>query len=140
MAGEETGRTTVDETTGDEPEIVLSIPAQPEFLRLARLAAADVGSRCGLAYEEVDDLRIAVDELCHAIMPSRDAGGARTSLEIRFAVEADAVAISGSCPNDSVPSLNDLSAAILAAVVDEHALSGGDGTARFRMVKRVRVP
>jgi hypothetical protein len=135
------GNPTIDEPRVGEHEIVLTIPAQPEFLRLARLAAADVGSRCGLAYEEVDDLRIAVDELCHAIM-----GGATIAptfeprtLEIRFALLSDGLAIEGVCASDTTPVLNDLSAAILAAVVDEHQLSGGiDGSNRFRMVKRIQ--
>jgi hypothetical protein len=139
MAGEHA----IDEPKVDHHEIVLTIPAQPEFLRLARLAAADAGSRCGLAYEEVDDLRIAVDELCHAIMGGAEASPtteART-LEIRFALLGDGVAIEATCTNDATPRLNELSAAILAAVVDEHELSGGTaGVSRFRMVKRVRFP
>jgi anti-sigma regulatory factor (Ser/Thr protein kinase) len=137
------GEHTIDEPKVAEPEIVLTIPAEPEFLRLARLAAADVGSRCGLAYEEVDDLRIAVDELCHAIMGGAelpDPTKART-LEIHFTLLADGVAIEATCTNDATPRLNDLSAAILAAVVDEHEISGGvGGVSRFRMVKRVRFP
>jgi len=139
MVGDEVGAT-VDEMTIDDDEIVLAIPAKPEFLRLARIAAADVGSRCGLAYEEVDDLRIAIDELCHAIMaPSISGDGSRT-LRIHFTALADAVEIEGTCPGDITPRLDELSAAILAAVADEHELSGGDGTSRFRMVKRVRLP
>jgi anti-sigma regulatory factor (Ser/Thr protein kinase) len=134
MAGDQT----IEGTKTEEHEIVLTIPARPEFLRLARLAAADVGSRCGLGYEEVDDLRIAVDELSHAIMgvPGRSSP---TTLEIRFTVLDDGVVIEASCANDCEPDLNELSSAILAAVVDEHELSSGGGTSRFRMVKRVRI-
>ncbi len=122
----------------DEHEVVLTIPARPEFLRLARLAAADVGSRCGLAYEDVDDLRIAVDELCHAVM-----GPTATPpriLELRFTTLVDGVMIEGTCPGSTEPRPNELSTAILAAVVDEHELSGGAGASHFRMVKRVRIP
>lgn len=121
-------------------EIELRIPAQPEFVRLARLAAADVGSRVGLAYEEVDDLRIAVDELCHAVMgplsSMRTANG--RVLDIRFELRDGTLAIEGVCANDDAPQLNELSAAILAAVVDEQELFGHEGMARFRMVKRLR--
>ena len=49
-------------------EIRLIIPGSPDFLRLARLAAADAGSRAGLTFDEIEDLRIAVDELCHSVM------------------------------------------------------------------------
>ena len=133
------GDQAIHEARLDEHEIRLSIPAQPEFLRLARLAAADVGSRCDLAYEEVDDLRIAVDELCHAIMGTPAATHIGT-LEIHFSILSDGIVIEATCPNVTAPRLNELSAAILAAVVDEHELSGNGGTSRFRMVKRVRHP
>ena len=135
MAGDQT----IDGTRLDEHEVVLTIPARPEFLRLARMAAADVGSRCGLAYEEVDDLRIAVDELLHAIMGGPESMTTPRTLEIRFTVLLDGVVIEASCASDADPRLNELSAAILAAVVDEHELSRSGGTSSFRMVKRVRI-
>ena len=36
----------------------------PEYLRLVRLTAAGLASRLGFTFDEVEDLRIAVDELC----------------------------------------------------------------------------
>ena len=51
-----------------EAEVRLSIPASPEFLRLARLAAAGLASRMGFTYDEVEDLRIAIDELCFSLV------------------------------------------------------------------------
>jgi hypothetical protein len=62
------------------------------------------------------------------------------SLEIRFSAGTARIVIAGACPGDVVPRPNELSTAILAAVVDEHELSGGEGINRFRMVKRVRLP
>src|SRR5215218_3002901 len=52
----------------------LIIPGKPDFLRLARLAAADAGSRAGLTFDEIEDLRIAVDELCHSVMRADGTG------------------------------------------------------------------
>ena len=132
----------IHEARTDEHEVVLTIPARPEFLRLARLAAADVGSRGGLAYEEVDDLRIAIDELCHTIMGAAvtQTATAPRILELRFTILVDGVMIEGTCPSDAEPRPNDLSTAILAAVVDEHELSASAGASHFRMVKRVRIP
>ncbi len=37
-----------------------------------RLVAADAAGRAGLDYDEVEDFRIAVDELCHLLMSSTD--------------------------------------------------------------------
>ena len=49
------------------PQITITFPGTPEFLRLARLTSADAGSRAGFDYEDIDDLRIAVSELCTLI-------------------------------------------------------------------------
>src|SRR4051812_33008238 len=53
-------------------DVWLTVPPFSEFLRTVRLVAADAGSRAGLDYDEVEDFRIAVDELCHLLMSSTD--------------------------------------------------------------------
>lgn len=44
--------------------VELIIPCQPEFVGVARLAILGVASRMPFTYEEIEDLRIAVGELC----------------------------------------------------------------------------
>jgi anti-sigma regulatory factor (Ser/Thr protein kinase) len=51
----------------------LQVPATFEHLRTVRLVAADAAERAGFDCDETDDLRIAVDELCHAVMNSSNA-------------------------------------------------------------------
>jgi anti-sigma regulatory factor (Ser/Thr protein kinase) len=118
-------------------EIRLIIPGAPEFLRLARLAAADAGSRAGLTYDEIDDLRIGVDELCHSVM--RADGGGVVTLVFRFRDEG--IAVEGEGPpldpdRESKPS--ELSRTIVAAVADEHDLDRDGDALRFRLFKRAR--
>jgi anti-sigma regulatory factor (Ser/Thr protein kinase) len=123
---------------GDDRTVSLTIPARPEFLRLARLAAADVGARSGLSYDDIDDLKIAVDELCFAVMGDDGGPGDRAAaLSIRFTTIDDAIEIEGSCDGRATPALNDLSRAIVTAVVEDYELDGTGAEARFRMVKRV---
>ena len=55
----------------DTDEITITFPARPEYLRLARIATADAASRAGLDYEEIDDMRIAVSELCGLLADGR---------------------------------------------------------------------
>src|SRR3954466_6648387 len=52
----------------DNARVVLTMPADPSFLRLARLAVADAGTRAGFTVEDVEDLRLAIDELCGPMM------------------------------------------------------------------------
>jgi anti-sigma regulatory factor (Ser/Thr protein kinase) len=56
-----------------ERELRLQVPATADHLRTVRLVAADAAERAGFDCDETDDLRIAVDELSHAVMSSGDA-------------------------------------------------------------------
>ncbi|HEX5587825.1 MAG TPA: ATP-binding protein, partial [Acidimicrobiia bacterium] len=94
------------------PTISVTLPAAPDYLRLARLATADVGSRAGFGYEEIDDLRIAVSELCTLI-----SGHEGATLTLDFWFDEASVTVAG----QAVPGLvveNQLSRAIVHAVVD----------------------
>jgi len=118
-------------------EVLLRFPARPDYLRLARLAAADVGSRAGFDYEEIEDLRIAVSELCAMI--STDDGA---ELSLSFTVTRESVTVAGSRPYADGGAIlaDDLAMAegLVAAVVDEHNLSTDGGVATFHLLKRRR--
>jgi anti-sigma regulatory factor (Ser/Thr protein kinase) len=116
-------------------EIRLIIPGAPEFLRLARLAAADAGSRAGLTYDEIEDLRIGVDELCHSVMRS-DGSGVVT---LAFQPRSEGIAVEGEGPQldvDGEAKPSELSRTIVTAVVDEHDLRRDGDKLRFRLFKR----
>jgi anti-sigma regulatory factor (Ser/Thr protein kinase) len=121
-------------TSVDAATIQLAIPGSPEFLRLARLAAADVGSRIGMTYEDLEDLRIAVDELSYAIT----AGRPETTLQLVFRFDPGAIEVQGTCTDEGGSfAPTELARTIVAAVVDEYQLEATDGQRRFRLVKRV---
>ena len=50
--------------------VELSLPADAQMLFLARMTAAAVATRAELNYEQVEDLRLAIDELCIALLGS----------------------------------------------------------------------
>jgi len=118
---------------GEPMRVTLEIPAAPEYLRLARMASADAGSRAGLDYEEIDDLRIAVTELCHLV-----GGEGPGTLRLEFVVEDGRVEIDGSVSGATPGEPNEFSAAIISAVVDEHDVREGEGDRGFHLVKRHR--
>jgi serine/threonine-protein kinase RsbW len=43
--------------------ITLSVPSKPEYAKAVRMTAATLVSRTGLAYDEVDDVRMAAEEV-----------------------------------------------------------------------------
>src|SRR5690348_6873398 len=53
---------------GGDPAVHLVIPATSRYLRLARLTAAGLAGDLGYPVDAIEDLRIAVDELCAAII------------------------------------------------------------------------
>ena len=115
-------------------EIQLEIPASAGYLRLARLAAADVGARAGFSFEDIDDLRIAVDELCYAI--SGVDGDSRLTLVYRLSDHC--VEVEGRCSGNGVgPQTSELGRTIVGAVVDEFELSQEGDVSRFRFVKAI---
>jgi hypothetical protein len=122
----------------DDEEVRLRVPATPELLRLARVTASGVASRLGFTYDEVEDLRLAIDEMCFAVT-----GGKRQDgwLLMRYTVtgEGDAVEVNGraSFPADGPePLLNELSAAVLGALVDEYEVLRDGANPSFRLLKR----
>ena len=115
-------------------EVVLTLPAVPEFVRLARLTCAGLATRIGMGYDEVEDLRIAVGEACSMLIGDGTRSG---SLSLRFVLVPDAVSVevtgdlTGAPGTDVDTSLSDQ---ILDAVVDEHSISVSDD--RVTLTKR----
>lgn len=115
------------------------MPAAPEFLRISRIMAAGVASRVGFTLDEVEDLRIAIDEVCFSLVGPRGRPG---TITIRYLLDGDELAVEGTGRfTDGLgnqPVVSALSQQILAAVVDECVLSAGDDGPTFRLVKRRR--
>ena len=121
-----------DGMTMQPEEIRLEIPGAAEFLRLARLAVADLGARAGLRDEDIDDLRIAVDVLCYAI----GAGDEAARIVLLYRVAERRLEVEGRCERVTVVSPpSELANAIIAAVVDKFDLMAECGVCSFRFVK-----
>jgi hypothetical protein len=123
---------------GSHDEVRLAVPAKPEFLGLARVTAAGLASRLGFTYDQVEDLRLAIDEICFGMTGSK---GREGILELRFELGPEGLSVSGQglFPAPSPVHLSELSEVILNALVDEHSMSDGAGGPRFYMFKK-RLP
>jgi serine/threonine-protein kinase RsbW len=124
----------------DEPHsegrIELVLPADTRLVRVARLVASGVATTAGFDVEEVEDLRIAVDELCTALVEGGDGG----DLLLGFDLGNGEVTILGTTSAAGVaafePERLALSRQILAVVVDEHELVTDHGQISVRLHKR----
>jgi serine/threonine-protein kinase RsbW len=123
---------------GSEDEVRLAVPARPEFLGLVRVTAAGLASRLGFTFDQVEDLRLAIDEISFGMTGSKGRDGI---LEVLFHLSPEGLSVRGeghfSAPGGA--KLSELSEVILNALVDEHSMSDGDTGPRFVLVKR-RLP
>jgi len=129
----------LDETPwGDESEsIELSFTAQPELVVLARFAAATVAARAGFDLEEIEDLRLAVDELFVSFGPMSEDGCVRMELDrsddtVRFVGTFDGFAGAPASkekdgPDGSWERAAELSELLLDSLVDEHGRETRNG-------------
>lgn len=122
-------------TDVDGEEVRLTMPATPQLLRVARLTAAGLAGRLGFSFDEIEDVKIAVDELCFALVGSKGRTGTLT-LTYRLADHQLEISGEGVFAGESAPAASELSSQILSAVVDDHELTRDGDTMRFRLVKR----
>lgn len=122
----------------DDGRIELSVPADSRYMRLARLMASGVASTCGLPLEEVEDFRIAVDELCSTLIEMGDGHPIRLSFELgrdSLVVRASTRASTDGAIDDERMSLSDQ---ILDVVTDGHTLDHVDGNVELVARKHMR--
>lgn len=113
----------------------ISIPASLEFVRIVRLTASGLASRLGFDVEEIDNLRIAVDELAGAVVDASAPG----ELEVTFCDGDGELRIEGHAPvaEGLALGIDDLTAQILNSVCDKYELRIDANTARFSCVVRL---
>jgi serine/threonine-protein kinase RsbW len=122
------------------PPVEMALSAKEDLLVLARIGASTVASRVGFDIEEIDDLRLAVDELCLHVLQGRRSG------RLLLAIAGDSGRIDMWCnydgPDEPVDqSIDDevlagLSGRILDALVDEHGPFERDGLPGAHLCKR----
>jgi anti-sigma regulatory factor (Ser/Thr protein kinase) len=122
----------------DKDEVKLVVPASPEFVRLARVTASGLANRLGFSYDEIEDLRLAVDELCHAVIgPSGRAG----IVTLRYLMEDGGLCVEGHGhfdPGGPPVALSGLAHQILSALADEHDVREDDGQPTVWFRKQAR--
>lgn len=117
-----TAERSATEAASDATSVELSIPVQSDLVVLARLTAATVAGRAGFGVEDIEDLRLAVEELCLSLVEDDQEG----RLHLTFDCEPEAIAVdcwyeapaAGRQPRRD--DADDLSIRILDALVDEH--------------------
>jgi serine/threonine-protein kinase RsbW len=117
--------------------IRLELPVDPRYMRIVRLVASGLGATVGFDVETVDDFRIAVDELCAAMLEVSNG----SELDLSFEMREDGIEVNGQTRTDPEARLSTerfaLSEQILRVAADVYTVNVDGGTARFMVYKRV---
>jgi serine/threonine-protein kinase RsbW len=96
---------TPDTPRPDGDAVEVRIPADVVYVSTLRLTAASLAARCNLTIDDIEDLRLAVDEACALLLPHATPDSileARFELaDGRLAVETSVQTIDGAEPDRS---------------------------------------
>lgn len=107
----------------------LEIPAAPRYLSAARLVAASLGAEAGLSVDDLEDLRLGVDELLATLI---EAGRGGAVVRLGFVQDGRSVLVEGELIGDAAPvTADEMTRRIAAAVADHYEL----GPSSFRLQK-----
>jgi len=122
---------------GADGVVRLELPVDTRYIRVARLVASGLGSTAGLDVEGVDDLRIAVDELCSALFELGDG----SPVALTFTLTKGGVDVEGQAAAAPAARIDDerfaLSEQILGVACDGFSLDVAGGVARFTLHKQI---
>lgn len=118
--------------------IELGLPGESRYMRLARLVASGVATSCGLPLEEVEDFRVAVDEICATLIEA----GAGGPIQLTFVTNGATLEVTGRTTDvDHFGPDEDrlaLSRQILDVIAESHDFHRVDGHVEFTVVTRIR--
>jgi serine/threonine-protein kinase RsbW len=124
--------------TGTQDQVTIRMPADGAFLSVLRTATAGLAARLDFTLDDIEDLRIAVDEACAMLLGQAIPG---SSLECSFALEPGGMTISVSVPslNPRPPSADTFAWTVLSALAGSVEAQAGPGD-RLTIVMRKSRP
>jgi serine/threonine-protein kinase RsbW len=116
--------------------VELRLPADGSYLSVLRTATAGLAARLDFTLDEIEDLRIAVDEACALLLADVPAG---VELACRFLLSAEALTVTVSAPSRSgrLPRRHTFAWTVLTALAGEvDAAISDDGVLSITLLKR----
>ena len=110
----------------NHPDVELRIPADSAFLAVLRTATAGLAARLDFTLDDIEDLRIAVDEACAMVLPQARED---SDLTCTFDLQPSrlTVAVTAECENPQPPNRDGFAWVVLAALTtDVDARVDGD--------------
>jgi serine/threonine-protein kinase RsbW len=126
----------VTETTERSADVVeVRVPADVAYVSTLRLTAAGLAARCDLTIDDIEDLRLAVDEACALLLPHARPD---TTLEARFELRQGRLVVGASVTADDGGDLdrNGFAWTVLGALATSVDVQRADGRLMITLSKR----
>jgi serine/threonine-protein kinase RsbW len=119
----------------DGDVVDMRVPADVAYVSTLRLTAAGLAARCELTIDDIEDLRLAVDEACALLLPHVPAG---STLDARFRLSYGTLAVGVSGTPDGGAELDRKGFAwtVLGALASSVDVSHEDGRLTITLTKR----
>jgi serine/threonine-protein kinase RsbW len=142
-AGGQGGEGPGGEGPGGEGIVELTVPAQTSYLDVVRTATAGLAARSSFTFDEIEDLRTAVDAACVMLLslPGPRVSPEAATVTCRFEVADDAISVDVSARVDeaaAMPAEHSIAWQVLTAHVTGVSRQLGGGQARVRLIKQRR--
>ncbi|MEY9928474.1 serine/threonine-protein kinase RsbW [Catenulispora sp. GP43] len=136
MRGVEVAQLTSRIRTPRGASVVLTVPADKEYVVIIRSAVAQLGACFGYTVREISDLRLAVNEACALLVVGRTC--ADGTIECRAEVRDGTLRVTLAAPAGAfdVPDVGGLGWTMMGALVDAVSWAQDGVTARVVLKKR----
>jgi serine/threonine-protein kinase RsbW len=122
---------TSGESTSVSDTVDLRVPADPAYLAVLRTATAGLAARLDLTLDEIEDLRIAVDEACALLLEHTSHLG--EELHAAFTIHPQALDVLVKGPARTLPEKNSFAWSVLEALVGQVETGVGDHGSWIRL-------
>ncbi|MBE7194698.1 MAG: ATP-binding protein [Gordonia polyisoprenivorans] len=114
--------------------VAMQVPADVVYVSTLRLTAASLATRCDLTVDDIEDLRLAVDEACALLLPHAAAG---TSMDARFELASGRLSVRTTVVAGDAAELDTQGFAwtVLGALTDDVGVEQKDGTLAISVTK-----
>jgi serine/threonine-protein kinase RsbW len=119
--------------TADTAEVRLSVPAHGAFLSLIRTTTAAVAARIDLTIDEIEDLRIAVDEAAAMLLPELS-DDARVDVRYHYDTTTFTIVLASATGAGTGPDQSGFGWTVLQALAGSVTATVADGTTTITLV------
>lgn len=118
--------------------IEISLPFKAEYVSIARLAASGISNRVGFDIETIEDIKVAIAEVCNKLVKAgRECEGHYT---LTFNILPDSIEVIFRCENKNIDTIfsedeEELGISIIKALMDKVQFNAGEGKHILIMTK-----